>query len=129
MVRRSWRLVLVSVLVLGLAGCAAKFAPSEAQEIEPPELVSMQHFEPADNVSYCGSDASWHYFFHAMLVQSATYKISRAVLQMEAEHPVTSQADCVLAAGHFETTPTGTWFYEPSAKQPPVSRFQRMSGP
>jgi len=118
MVRRSWRLVLVSVLVLGLAGCAAKFAPSEAQEIEPP-----------DNVSYCGSDASWHYFFHAMLVQSATYKISRAVLQMEAEHPVTSQADCVLAAGHFETTPTGTWFYEPSAKQPPVSRFQRMSGP
>jgi hypothetical protein len=120
-VRRSWRFVLLSSVALGLVHCAAEFAPGDAQPIEVPELISLQHFEPLDNVSYCGSDTGWHYFFHALPFQSVTYKVSRAVLEVEAEHPVTSQAACVLAAGHFDTTPTGTWVYVPSAKKPSAS--------
>jgi hypothetical protein len=112
--------LLLPALAAALLGCSTPFAPGAAESIDVPELQSLQHLDPIDSLFYCGSDGAWHYFFRARMFGSASYKVARALLEVEAEHPLGSEAACALAAGHFDPTPTGTWVYEPSAKRPPA---------
>jgi hypothetical protein len=110
---------LLAAALLTLAGCAAEFSPASAEPIDVIDLISLRRLEPLDHMVYCGSDADWHYFFHSKLFQSETLKVPRSDLDMSLEHPVTKEQSCVLVAGRFDTTQTGSWVYVPSAKEPP----------